>query len=63
MSGGCAVNHASNCFRDIIPTHYSPHAFAQQMANMLKVDMSEADKVPKAEMTEICETFGTLICS
>ena len=60
MSGGCGVNHATNCFRDFIPTHYSLHAFAQQMGDLLKVDVSEAHKLPKQQLAGLCGAFAVL---
>ena len=58
MSGGCGVNHATNCFRDIILTHYSPHAFAQQLGAFLKVDLSKASQLPKKELDNLCGVFA-----
>ena len=47
-----------NCFGNITPTHYSPHAFAQQLGALLKVDLSKASQLPKKELDNLCGVFA-----
>ena len=51
------MNYLTSRFGDITPTHNPPYAFAQ-LASLLKVDLSKASQLPKAELAKLCGVFA-----